>query len=357
MPVTLTSRDRVARMFARRDQDRVPRFDQFFPETLARWQSEGLAGTPAERFGFDLAIVGDLEPSPYPGRREVISEDATTQTVLNDWGAHVRHWKDHSRSPEYLHWDCINYDLWRDKYKRFLVADNVGLDMNAIRHRYDAARKDHKWTALCCILSFEALKSLMGEATMLMSLHDQPQFITEISHSYTNLAIALFQRILDAGVRFDSLWIYEELAGAQGPICNPTQYRGLIWPDHRRVVDWAHSHGMKIIFHSDGNLTTLLDNLLLAGFDALHPLEAKAGLDIRQLAPKYGKRIALFGNIDMTVAVTNDRARIEAELQTKLAAGKTTKGYFYHSDHSVPPEVSWDTYQFLMQMLDQHGKY
>jgi hypothetical protein len=32
-------------------------------------------------------------------------------------------------------------------------------------------------------------------------------------------------------------------------------------------------------------------------------------------------------------------------------------GYAYHSDHSVPPTVSWDTYQFIMHLVDEHGRY
>ena len=43
-PGALTGRERVARMFARADQDRIPRHDSFWPETLTRWQREGLRG-------------------------------------------------------------------------------------------------------------------------------------------------------------------------------------------------------------------------------------------------------------------------------------------------------------------------
>jgi hypothetical protein len=32
-------------------------------------------------------------------------------------------------------------------------------------------------------------------------------------------------------------------------------------------------------------------------------------------------------------------------------------GYIYHSDHSVPPTVSWDNYCYLMELLDEYGRY
>ena len=357
MSVAMTSRDRVARAFARRDHDRVPRFDQFWPETITRWKTEGLAGNPAERFGFDMVTIADIEICPHPGRREVLSEDAESVVVRDEWGATVRHRKDKTGSPEYLAWECTGPDTWRDLCKRPLAAGHFPLDVPAIRQIYDQARKDHQWTCLVSILGFEALKMLMGQEQMLMAMVDEPQLVSEISHTYTNKLIEVLERLLNAGLRFDALWIFEEMASQKGPLCGPSHYRTLIWPDHRRLVDWAHQRGLKVILHSDGQIESYLEMFILAGIDCVHPLEAKAGLDLRQLGPKYGRRLSLFGNIDMTVAGTNDRAKIEAEMQAKLEAGKATKGYLYHSDHSVPPEVSWATYQFMMELLNRHGMY
>jgi hypothetical protein len=34
-----------------------------------------------------------------------------------------------------------------------------------------------------------------------------------------------------------------------------------------------------------------------------------------------------------------------------------TRGYLYHSDHSLPPTVSWDTFQFIIELLDRHANY
>lgn len=59
----------------------------------------------------------------------------------------------------------------------------------------------------------------------------------------------------------------------------------------------------------------------------------------------------------MMVAITNDPAQVEHEVRTKLAAGMANKGYLYHSDHSVPPQVSWATYQHIMACVERYGKY
>jgi uroporphyrinogen-III decarboxylase len=114
---------------------------------------------------------------------------------------------------------------------------------------------------------------------------------------------------------------------------------------------------MKIIYHTDGNVNGVMPLYLEAGFDCLQPLEAKAGMDIRALCPQYGDRLAFMGNIDIMAMMNNDRERIEAEIVAKFAAGMATHGYAYHSDHSIPPQVSWETYRFIISLIDQHGCY
>jgi uroporphyrinogen-III decarboxylase len=94
-----------------------------------------------------------------------------------------------------------------------------------------------------------------------------------------------------------------------------------------------------------------------AGFDCFQPIEAKAHMDVRDLCPKYGDKLAMFGNIDVMVMGTNDREKIEHEISTKFEAGKAVKGYAYHSDHSVPPQATWQTYQFIIEMIDKYGWY
>jgi uroporphyrinogen decarboxylase len=140
-------------------------------------------------------------------------------------------------------------------------------------------------------------------------------------------------------------------------VCSPTHYRELIWPQHKRLADWAHRHEMKFIFHTDGQVNGVIPLYIEAGIDCLQPLEAKAGMDVRALAPRWGDRLALFGNIDVMKMASNDLGVIEDEIVGKFGAGKSTRGYVYHSDHSVPPSVSWHTYQRIIELVDKHGSY
>jgi uroporphyrinogen-III decarboxylase len=46
---------------------------------------------------------------------------------------------------------------------------------------------------------------------------------------------------------------------------------------------------------------------------------------------------------------------IEQEVASKVAFAKRGGGYIYHSDHSVPSEVSLANYQYLLAAVRRHG--
>ncbi len=80
-------------------------------------------------------------------------------------------------------------------------------------------------------------------------------------------------------------------------------------------------------------------------------------MDIRKLVQGYGKDLLFFGNVNVMKMISNDLDEIEEEVEQKISAGKSVGGYIYHSDHSVPPQVTWETYQRIIEMVNKHGNY
>jgi len=154
-----------------------------------------------------------------------------------------------------------------------------------------------------------------------------------------------------------NLWIYGDMAFNHATFCSPQDYRELIWPFHRKMCDWAHERGMKTIYHTDGQVNAVIELYIEAGIDVLQPLECKAGMDIRNLVPKYGTRLGFFGNIDVMKLIGGDLEMIEEEIRSKFEAGMSSNAYLYHSDHSIPPQVSWELYQDIIRLVDKYGTY
>ena len=357
----LTGRERIDRMLKRQDHDRVPRFDTYWPQTIRRWQGEGLGGdeqAALELLGCDLRPLGPTyDPAPFPGRCELIEEDNHTRVTRDAWGATLRRWKTRAGVPAHIGFECDSPEVWRQRYRPALQNGGIQIDLDAISEVYAIALKQCRWTCLRGHEPFHMMRMMLGDEMELLAMAERPEWIREISTVFTDALLRNFDAVLSEGIVPDAAWIYGDMAYNHGTFCSPATYRELIWPDHKRLADWAHAHGMKIFYHTDGNVNAVVDLYVQAGFDCLHPLEAKAGMDVRTLVPSFGKQLAFFGNIDAVALVTNDPDRIEQEVSLKLNAGKAGRCYMYHSDHSVPSQVSLQTYRFIAKLLDRYGRY
>jgi len=361
MAASMTGRERVNKAFAREDHDRVPRHDTYWWETIKRWQDEGLDGDAGtvlyQHLGSDLTSIAGSWPAPFPGQNILIEEDEETRLVINQFGQKERQWKNRSGTPEHHGFCCETREDWFNDIKPRIEALGPVVDVDAAVEHYNKGRADEKWTYMAGVETFEQTRRLLGDETTMIAMATDPRWIADVSRTHTECQLKTFNALYDAGAHTDCLWIFGDMAFNHATMCSPAMYKELIWPDHKRLADWAHERGMKFIYHTDGDVNGVIDLYLEAGFDGLHPLESKANMDVRDLAPKYGDRLAFFGNIDVMKMGTNDLDIIEEEIRTKFAAAMATRSYIYHSDHSVPPQSTWQTYQAIIEMVKKYGQY
>jgi hypothetical protein len=145
----MTSQERVNRMFARQDQDRIPRWESFWPEVLDNWMTQGLRAASRleakravhEIMEADLANCGIYWPHPFPGREKILEETAETKTVAGPSGTIERKWKAKTGVPEHIGWECSSPEIWEKEFKPALVSQPVKIDLESIRADFTDARK------------------------------------------------------------------------------------------------------------------------------------------------------------------------------------------------------------------------
>ena len=103
--------------------------------------------------------------------------------------------------------------------------------------------------------------------------------------------------------------------------------------------------------HCCGNPSALLDDLIECGVRVMQPLQVSAGLDAPTLRQRYGKRLVLYGNIDVKKMIGPEDA-LAREVRTKAALARDG-GVIFHSDHSVPPQVSYARYSWMLDLARQ----
>ena len=92
------------------------------------------------------------------------------------------------------------------------------------------------------------------------------------------------------------------------------------------------------------------------GIDACNPLEVKAGMDVIDLRKRFGHQIGFCGNSDVQVWESGDRGAIKREVLRKLNAAKGG-GLIFQSDHSVSSGVSGQSYDYVVKLVREFGRY
>ena len=99
--------------------------------------------------------------------------------------------------------------------------------------------------------------------------------------------------------------------------------------------------------HSCGAIEPVIDDLVEVGLAVLNPLQANAGLDAVALRRRYGRRLAFYGNIDVR-KILGSQEELLAELRRKVPLARDG-GFVFHSDHSIPPQVGFERYAWMLR--------
>ena len=112
--------------------------------------------------------------------------------------------------------------------------------------------------------------------------------------------------------------IWDDIAAKNSLIYSPEMLEELLFPHLAACCDLLHSRGIKVLFHSDGNVTKVLERLVECGIDGFNPLETTAGMDPRTFREICGRRIVLVGGIDAVEVLAHGTPERVTEETKKL---------------------------------------
>ena len=91
----------------------------------------------------------------------------------------------------------------------------------------------------------------------------------------------------------------DDIAGNKGLLLSPGDFTDIVLPCYRQVAEIIKSNDLYAFFHSDGDTRTIIEPLIGAGYDCIHPVDAQAGLDLYDLKKAFGNRVSFMGHIDI----------------------------------------------------------
>lgn len=200
----------------------------------------------------------------------------------------------------------------------------------------------------------------LGVAPMLMSmgldgfsyaLADDPGLIVEVLRRYTDWQVIVCQNLIEMG--FDFLWSFDDIAYRSGPFCSRKVFLNILLPALRKV---SESITIPWIFHSDGNIMPVLDDLLELGMDGLHPLEP-GPMDLATVKEQYGDKVCLIGNVSVHKLSMGTPDEIDEIVRQCIAVAGKNGGYMVSSSNSTPSYANAANVRAMADAIQKYGKY
>ena len=372
-PNTLLKLDRMNKALHHQEPDRVPISDFFWGGFTQRWRQElGLPADANPYYYYDLdwiSTVPNMDPWIRPF--ETLRETPEEIVVKTGFGVIMRkHYE--FPMPEMLAWEIdafeklerAEFDDPRDSRRFFAAGDNQvagvgdGFEYNspAWIDTVKSLRPDFPVYGSMIEVS-ECLTRLIGQQNAMIWMGEFPERMGAIVNRIGAYYLECAKAEIDAGEELlDGFLIWGDVAYKKGMFFSPRYWREYFKPWVAQMAEYAHAHGLPVMYHGCGNCKAIFQDYIDIGIDAYNPLEAKAGMDCVELRRQYGQGIGFCGNSDIQIWESGDRAAIRREVLRKLNAAKGG-GYIFQSDHSVSSGVSGQTYDWIVKLVREFGNY
>jgi len=345
--------------------ERIGLYENIWPDTLSKWENEGYPcdpddEPPQEYFDFDICRISrTFDVYPLIGVHELVDQNEEWSIYRNGAGAALKYWNNKSGTPEHVDFRMISPDAWKKDYRSHLLfLDPKRFDLDESRKAFSRLKELGKWICFNSAFIWETMRQSMGDVCMYESLALEPDWIHDYNEVYTQFFIKHYTYLFEHVGLPDGVWLSEDLGYKNGLFCSPAMLDEFFKPYYKELVNYFHSLGLKVILHSCGGITEALPFILDIGFDALHPMERKAGCDPLAYAKKYGDRLAFIGGLDTRVLESGDRSLIRHETETLMNGMKDLGArYFFASDHSVSTLVSFESYKYALEVYKENRYY
>lgn len=349
----MTPRERVNAAVRRQPVDRVPKEMGFVADSLAMVQERlGPGVSPADHFGWEtrqLGFRGPVDPpdfsSYYAGLDNVVWErDYGTGHVAGGFHHFVKRvfpletvtdlaaieaypWPDFTAPERHAH---LEDEVARHHAAGYHVSGWIG----------------HIWETGWQILGLErTLADLLLDP-------DIPAFVLgQIAAANCFKA----RRLAEAGV--DLIRCGDDVGTQHSLMMSPELWRRMLKPLLAQEIAAARevNPDIPVWYHSDGDISPLIADLVEVGVTVLNPLQPEA-MDLAAIARDWGDQLAVWGTIGTQSTLpwgSPDDVREAVRHSIELFA----PGLVLAPTHVIEPEVPWDNIVAFHDAIDTYGVF
>ena len=185
-----------------------------------------------------------------------------------------------------------------------------------------------------------------------VALRDNRKLIDTMMDIFTEWNLVVLEKLQTLGIDF--IVAYNDMAWKEGPLVSPQIIREVFLPKMKRVaqaikIPWA--------FHSDGNLTIVMEDLLTLGMNAVNPFEPPC-MNLKVAKETWGDRICLWGNIDPVNTLPYGTVEeVESEVKQRIEDAGQGGGYICATANSITSFCKIENIYAMTNAVKKYGVY
>lgn len=177
----------------------------------------------------------------------------------------------------------------------------------------DYARLGVMWSA-----HFQDACAAFGMGNALMTMMTAPDMFRAVIDRITEFYLAANGIFYEAARgELHAVLLGNDFGSQTGLMLSPDQIREFVTPGIRQLIEQAQTYDLKVIYHSCGAVAEAIPDLIAAGTDAVHPIQARAsGMGPERLERDFGGQVAFCGGVDAQELLVNGTpAEVTAAVQ------------------------------------------
>ena len=201
--------------------------------------------------------------------------------------------------------------------------------------------------------TFLTLSYIRGYENLLADMAVNEPRLPALIRMVEDFNMATVRRYVDAGVEWMS---YPEDLGMQiGPMLSPDAFRKYIKPSYQRLMAPAREAGSIVHMHSDGDIRTLVDDLIDGGVEIINLQDLVNGID--WIAERLAGRMCIDLDIDrQKITPFGTPAQIDALIREEVEKLGSREGGLMMI-YGLYPGVPLENAAALMDAMEKYAPY
>lgn len=181
------------------------------------------------------------------------------------------------------------------------------IDPELCRKLVDEAPEDKVILGMLWGAHFQDTCAAFGMETALMNMIAEPELYHYVDDHVVDFYCKALKIFLEATKgKVHAILIGDDMGSQRALMISPKQVAEFVTPGAKKLIDIAHSYGVKVIYHSCGSIYEAIPDIIEAGADAIHPIQAKAAnMEPWRLKEKFGDKVSFCGGVDTQELLPN----------------------------------------------------